>query len=206
VKRDIYQSLKVETGDEDMLWQVVGWVTGGWPGGDGAPFDPEAICPSPSAFDLFTDKIVRVEEFVEWIDFKGSLRSPLPMTKEVAEHFASSYGAKNLTEWRLSNWGSSEIWSVGEWKGDEIRFHSAFHPPRKLYELLAQDFPSLEFRVQWIENGVNDSLAGIILYQKGIMESEMVFGKQSREGRRVQEHLITDCWLESEPSDEEVKF
>lgn len=106
------------------------------------------------------------EKFMDFIGGKNGLVDfekilPLPENSK-----------KDLHDWKISNWGSTNAVDCIRNRDDIISFSTSWTPPLQAVETLVQKFPELDFRYYW----ANDDLGadcGMKLYEDGELIEEI---------------------------------
>ena len=82
----------------------------------------------------------------------------LPITKKMSDRYIQLYNADNWYEWTRDNWGTK--WDTREAQVTRLsdteviyEFETAWCPPEGIYKELVNQFPKLEFLLEWKEEG-----------------------------------------------------
>lgn len=103
-----------------------------------------------------------------------NVRSPVDLDahKELAASYKANvekYGYPNWYDWRIAKWGTK--WSPSQVSvrrsddGLELYFNTAWAPPIPLVEEAARQFPSLQFRLHYLERGM--AFQGMLICEDG---------------------------------------
>jgi len=103
------------------------------------------------------------------------LKQEVPIrNKKLSKKLAKKYGMPDWYEWRVKNWGTK--WDLGdEWNekcyekwylsSKGITFDTAWAPPIPLFIYLSKQYPSIEFKLTYVESGM--CFAGYMIIKAG---------------------------------------
>jgi len=125
--------------------------------------------------DAFHDKFIKdgFDAFVPMPKELANESAPVGDEKKEKE-FLKKYGAKNWYDWANKNWGtkwniySDELSVNREEDFDQYGFYTAWAPPTRWLEKVAEMYPELEFEVYFEEPGIG--FFGIAKFSDGDIE------------------------------------
>jgi hypothetical protein len=120
---------------------------------------------------------------------------------------ARKYGHATWYEWKCANWGTKwGAYGQGEWEvfeGTEntlahgiIHYNTAWSPATAFYLKVSKDYPNLQFKHEFADEG--GGFLGYEIIENGAVVSEGEFKWNSLEGRELREMLTGDGGDEEE--------
>lgn len=118
--------------------------------------------------------------------------------KERSEHLRQLYGYDNWYEWCIENWSTKwdcydqdEEWNEedvdGGYKTIKLYYYTAWSPATNFYTEVSKQFPSLEFRHEFADEG--GGFLGYEEFQNGEMTDAEELDWNSDEGIEVRDRL-----------------
>lgn len=154
-------------------------------------------------FDEYTDE--DLEKFAETYFKDCDLKKG-----KLAYDNLKEYGFANWYAWRIATWGTKwEAYEVSEeWYEDGeatcVEFQTAWSPPMNVMEELSEKFPTLTFKLKYIDEGIG-FLGYAIFHDCDVKEDVFLENEDavSEEGKKLAEELGFSYFIFDELEDEE---